>query len=854
MPDPIEITPQDRDIAVRTMLGEASSQGDDGLLGIVNVLLNRASTGKFGGTSVSGVALAPSQFEPWSTRRQELLSISPDSPAYQRAGQIFDAAAAGKAPDNTGGATNFYSPSSQAALGRAAPAWATSPTATIGGHSFYAPSGRVASAPQQQDQQVDGGDLLKLYTKPSAPSAAAPASSSQQAPAAPASDDNTPGVSFATPAQTDLLSMYTKPMPSQQTSAQAPQAAPATPIDANGAVRAVATGVPIIGGALNKADAAVDAALAPLMNPLFAPKDQLKGSTFGERYAAALAQQEGMDRSFAEQHPVANTALNVAGAVGASIPAMAAAPAAFGATEAGVVPNMLLGALGGGGIGAADAAVRSNGDPAATKSGAALGAVFGAAGPGLGAAATAGVNRLANALTGTNPAARNVAGILSEIGMTPQAAQDALTRIGPSATLADVDPALTTEAGGLASLGGRPTSVLKNAMATRAAGADNRVATAIDSALGSKPDLEASLDAMLERGRQAAAPYYAAARANADPVDVQPLLSEIDQRIAGSTGGVADTLRTLRGYLVRDFPGFGTVPKSDPEQLLGARQAMDDLIERRGTADTTAGRNAIRQAQDVRSRLDAVLKQDGNIASGDAAYAGQMQLRDAMQEGTQLFTRGVRPEEFTRQLAQMSPEEVQAYRAGARVAIGDALEQARQGTLAGARSMFGRSSANRAKLDALFPNAGGVFDMLEGEAAMRSTEQRVAQNSATAERRAVQEKYAPSQGDPMSAAPAVVGEALGGGAGAVGMMAARTGYRALANALTNGARNRLVDGTANALAATGPAQDAFMQQLARASRTNVGVNALANGAGAATNLLLRSAPNPLLRLYAQPQS
>lgn len=708
-------------------------------------------------------------------------------------------------------------------------------------------------------------DLIKEYgSAPAAPAAAAapetpgvsfaPAPSSQTG--APAAADPYAALIkefSAAPASAPPQAPGATSTPDQAVASASPTpAAAGSPIGANDAVRAIATGVPIVGGALDKADAALDAALAPLMNPLFAPKDQLQGSTFGERYKAALAQQEGMDQSFQAQHPTANTLLNVAGGVGASVPAMAAAPAVFGATEAGLVPNILLGGLGGGAIGGADAAVRSNGDFSAVKKGALFGAATGVAGPAAGAAVTAGVNRLANALTGTTPAARNVAGILSEIGMTPQAAQNALTRIGPSATLADIDPALTTEAGGLASLGGRPTSVLKSAMATRAAAADNRVATAIDSTIGQKPNLEASLDAMLEHGRQAAAPYYAAARANPTPMDVQPLVTDIDQRISNSTGGVADTLRTLRGYLVRDVPGFGTATKSDPQQLLGARQAMDDLIERRGTADTTAGRNAIRQAQDVRTNLDAVLKQDGNIASGDAAFAGQMQLRDAMQEGTQLFTRGVRPEEFTRQLAQMSPEEVQAYRAGARVAIGDALEQARQGTLAGARSMFGRSSANRAKLDALFPNAGGVFDMLEGEAAMRSTEQRVGQNSATAERRAVQEKYAPPQGDPMSAAPAVVGEALGGGAGAVGMMAARGGYRALSQAVTSGARNRLVDGTANALAATGPAQNAFMQQLARASRTNAGVNSLANGAGVATNLLLRSAVNPLLQRYADP--
>ena len=56
-------------------------------------------------------------------------------------------------------------------------------------------------------------------------------------------------------------------------------------------------------------------------------------------------------------------------------------PAAFGITKAGVVPNMVLGGLGGGAIGGADAAVRSNGDLSAIERGAGLGGAFGALGP-----------------------------------------------------------------------------------------------------------------------------------------------------------------------------------------------------------------------------------------------------------------------------------------------------------------------------------------------------------------------------------------------------------------------------------------------------------------------------------------
>jgi hypothetical protein len=97
----------------------------------------------------------------------------------------------------------------------------------------------------------------------------------------------------------------------QSISKQKPQA----PSMASGLVRSAARGVPIIGGLLNKADAATDAALAPVMNNLFPENERLKGD-FGQRYKQALQTQEGEDKSFSENHPIASTAAEIAGGVG----------------------------------------------------------------------------------------------------------------------------------------------------------------------------------------------------------------------------------------------------------------------------------------------------------------------------------------------------------------------------------------------------------------------------------------------------------------------------------------------------------------------------------------------------------
>ena len=79
---------------VRTLIGEANNQPDVGLAAVGHVILNRVQSGKYGGSTPTDVVTANNgktwQFEPWGSRRSELLSIKPDSPAYQRASSILD--------------------------------------------------------------------------------------------------------------------------------------------------------------------------------------------------------------------------------------------------------------------------------------------------------------------------------------------------------------------------------------------------------------------------------------------------------------------------------------------------------------------------------------------------------------------------------------------------------------------------------------------------------------------------------------------------------------------------------------------------------------------------------------------
>lgn len=169
---PLDLDPRSRDLAVRTILGEAGREPDDGQVAVAAVMLNRLKSGKYG-KSLSDVVLAPNQFEPWSRpeARQRMLAFSPDDPAYQRAAAALDRALSGDDP--TQGATHFYAPVAQAALGRQAPSWAQGEPTVIGRHNFYAPEGRVAAARPTAAAAAPGGNFFDQFD---GPQAAGPAS------------------------------------------------------------------------------------------------------------------------------------------------------------------------------------------------------------------------------------------------------------------------------------------------------------------------------------------------------------------------------------------------------------------------------------------------------------------------------------------------------------------------------------------------------------------------------------------------------------------------------------------------------------------------------------------------------
>lgn len=106
-----KLTPRQKDLLVRTTLGEAGGEDAVGQAAVMHVIMNRAMDGGYG-KSLEDVMLAPKQFSTWNEGaggNSIARGADPNSDAYKRTLGLVERIEAGGIPDMTQGATHYIS-------------------------------------------------------------------------------------------------------------------------------------------------------------------------------------------------------------------------------------------------------------------------------------------------------------------------------------------------------------------------------------------------------------------------------------------------------------------------------------------------------------------------------------------------------------------------------------------------------------------------------------------------------------------------------------------------------------------------------------------------------------------------
>lgn len=526
MPDKYRMTPDDRDLVIRTIIGEAADQPEEGQAAVGHVIMNRLRSGRHG-SSPSDVVLARGQFEPWQTRARELMSISPKSPQYRRVGDIFDRVAGGDHEDPTGGATHFLEENIvRRRRGGSLPDWASGTGQRIGDHTFYAPEGRalgyagepgattIPGQPGERSASTPPGRTRLAQTGVTPEDIAetlrqAGIGGGDTSPRAPVPTDNDiaetlrqAGIVMSKGTQPVTKDRLTEP-PASKLGPTGQKMAEQRAAEM-GPAGAIVEGVPIFGPAVARGFPAATGAAFPSTG-------SMPGATFGERFTGNRAVMDEAARLYAERNPgmslagdlLGSTALTGAGAL--TWPTRMA----MGMEGANTASKVYTGMIGNSAINSLDAALRNESVPNAAM----IGAAGGAAGP-LVSAGVSGLGRAYNKLpvttgplAGMNSVAREkLAGALE--GETAGSIAASRQRMGPAGFFGDINQATTDIAGGIADTPGMGKALVRGAYTARDAGQRGRIDTALTRAVGPHTDIEGFKKFTTEARKAAADPLY----------------------------------------------------------------------------------------------------------------------------------------------------------------------------------------------------------------------------------------------------------------------------------------------------------------------------------------------------------
>lgn len=720
----LNTSPSDRDYTIRTMIGEAGNQSDDGLAGVASVIQNRARSGSYGGSTARDVVLAPGQFEPWQTRGRELMGYTEDSPEYKRAASVYDRVASGEIPDPTGGATHFLNEKVvRERRGGKLPDWAQGQGTRIGDHTFYSP-----------DKQGDTG-LFDKYDP----------------------DKPQPAAAAARPGEMPLLDKYDRPdveiggngKPTRIT--VRPPEPRGDVANMSGFNNRMVSGIPIVGPAFDAATAAVGAGIQGL-------NSQPGGPSFGERYAHNRLMQDQLNDQYGRDHSVLAPMADATGAamVLGPMSKTAVGASALGITGTSLGTQVLKGAGTMGAMETGNQLAKGN-DP---REQGLIGPVpmavaSGVAGPILGEATKIVGNKLmemipprSGPLRGTNSVTRNK---LSEAiaHETPASVAASKEAHGKAGLMMDTNQATRDIAGGLADIPGQAKGEIRETLRVRAQEQAERLRQSLNHNTVPHVNTADLVRTVNDYRDKAAKPLYDAFRqTKIHPTpEIQALVPRLE---AAGAFKMADELAGIRGTTGTEKFFVGGPQKDFPsaETWDLVKRGLDRRIS---TAldgnDKTLARELLQLKHDM---LTEVEKTEGGKIWKQAreSFAEHSEIVHQIEEGQKTWNRTTRVDDLAQELRGLSQPEQAARVQGARDAIHEIMANTINGDTTARNKLL--TEAGRQKIELLFgqQRAGRLIRDLEAEANISHNTNEIVGGSPTSAKQARRNELLPQKREP----------------------------------------------------------------------------------------------------------
>lgn len=515
---------------------------------------------------------------------------------------------------------------------------------------------------------------------------------------------------------------------------------------------------------------------------------------YGGTYSENLKSIQDDRDQFAEAHPVADMAANVAGGIVSGVPIAKAASAVPAIAKgyqaldklgkgAKAAKYATTGALAGGAAGAGNAAESDVLEGAGTgaMTGAVLGAVAPAALKGAGVVLDKTVGPVARGVVNAfrapeQQSVRTLAKNLARDDVSVDALESRMRDLGPGAMFADAAGKNTLASADLAAtVPGQAKDASLRALEERAKGAGGRVVGALNKGLGvNSTNVDELQQGLHQNMRDVAAQHGYDDILNTGQVELTPELEKLMgsstmKRALGAASSILDDDIALgradsklqqyfkmdeNGSLRAPFGGFAGDMAERPTLRAWdyVKRGLDSVIND-GT-DAITGKMSS-QAERANSLKRELLKHldNGNDAykAVRGAYADEKAGESAMQMG-RAFLRDD-SEVTTRHIKSMSPAEQQYFRAGAARAVYDKIMSAPNTGMA--YSVFLKRPLLTEKLRSAFggdtPEFQTFMKQLGNEARMGETHAAIGKNSMTAARQAV----AQDQGTPITTATTI---------------------------------------------------------------------------------------------------